>query len=141
MESGYIEFVPVIERRRSADKACEERAARVRTGAADFRSVREGELIGAHFVGEAVGAALENKPWRRDRVQGSGTGGADVVEPGYDGRLGGRAAGTAMAYSAGTEEDRLALLFERGEGRVGVREWGYARADGIGDRAHAGTAE
>src|SRR4051812_40676830 len=105
MESGNVEFVPVIERRRSADKSCEERAARVRTGATYFGSVRESELIGTHFVGEAVGAGRENKPWRRDRVHGSGTGGVDVVEPGYDGRLSGRAAGAAMAYRAGPDED------------------------------------
>src|SRR5215831_12819163 len=64
MESGDIEFVPVIERRRSADKACEQRSARVRAGAADFRSVGERELIRAHLAGEAVGTGLESKPWR-----------------------------------------------------------------------------
>src|ERR1051326_2109948 len=105
MESGHIELVPVIERRWSTDKACEERAARVRTRAADFRSVSEREFIRAHLVGEANGAGLENKPWQRNRVHWSKTGGADVGETRWDWRLRGRTAGTTMAYRS--EERRV----------------------------------
>src|SRR5262249_9580391 len=104
MESRDIEFIPVIERRRAADKARQQGPSRIRTRAPDFGAVGERELIGAYLTGDAVGAGLENKPWRRDRVHGLGTANVDVGEPRDDGRLGGRTPGTAMAYRAGPQE-------------------------------------
>src|SRR5215831_6394658 len=141
VESRDVEFVPVVARRRPPDEARQQRAARVRAGAADFRSVGECELIGSYLLRKTGGTWLEYKPCRRNRIHGFGTGGDDVGEPRHNRRLRGRAPGAAMALRTRPDEDRLALLFERGEGRVGIGKGCNVVAYGVRERPHSRTAE
>jgi hypothetical protein len=52
-----------------------------------------------------------------------------------------RLAGTAVAVGARAHEHDLALLLQRGERRVQIRQGRDARVDGLGERAHAAVRE
>ena len=63
------------------------------------------------------------------------------MKPGDDRRRRGRLAGAAVTLRARPDEYRFALLFERGERRVGIGQRRDAPAIALASARHAGTAE